>query len=110
MGRMIDADKLIDDLSDLKRSPWANTPYASDERKLGIREALDMIQSIVRVDSQTVDAVPVRHGKWFIGTVPYFVCSECKNRTPLRWDERLGYVLDYRSPYCPNCGAKMDAE
>lgn len=58
----------------------------------------------------TIDAVPVRHGKWFIGTVPYFVCSECKNRTPLRWDERLGYVLDYRSPYCPNCGAKMDAE
>ena len=58
----------------------------------------------------TVDAVPVRHGKWFIGTVPYFVCSECKNRTPLRWDERRGYVLDYRSPYCPNCGAKMDGE
>lgn len=54
------------------------------------------------------DAVPVRHGKWFIGTVPYFVCSECKNRTPLRWDERCGYVLDYRSPYCPNCGARMD--
>ncbi len=57
-----------------------------------------------------VDAEPVRHGKWFLGTAPYFVCSECKNRTPLRWDERLGYVLDYRSPYCPNCGAKMDAE
>ena len=59
-------------------------------------------------NAPTVDAVPVRHGKWFIGTVPYLVCSECKNRTPLRWDERRGYVLDYRSPYCPNCGAKMD--
>lgn len=61
-------------------------------------------------DTPTIDAVPVRRGKWFIGTVPYFVCSECKNRTPLKWDERRGYVLDYRSPYCPNCGARMDAE
>lgn len=60
------------------------------------------------INAPTMDAVPVRHGKWVIGTVPYFVCSECKSRTPLRWDERLGYVLDYQSPYCPYCGAKMD--
>lgn len=57
--RLINADKLIDDLSDLKRSPWANEPWLSDPQKLGILEAIDMIQSIVRVDSQTVDAVPI---------------------------------------------------
>lgn len=66
MTRLIDADKLIDDLSDLKRSPWANTPYASDQRKLGIIEALDMVQSIVRVDSQTVEAIPIEWIKEYI--------------------------------------------
>lgn len=66
--RLIDADRLIDDLSDLKRSPWANEPWASDQRKLGISEAIDMIQSIIRVDSQTADAVPVircKDCKWY---------------------------------------------
>lgn len=67
--RLIDADKLIDDLSDLMRSPWANPPWASDQRELGIREALDMIQSIVRVDSQTIDSVPVIR------------CKDCKYST-----------------------------
>lgn len=106
--RLIDADKLIDDLSDLKRSPWANEPWASDQRKLGIREALDMIQSIVRVDSQTVDAVPVRHGKWGEGLECYsddfIVCSIC--------GEAFN-VLDndtYRFNYCPKCGARMDED
>lgn len=69
--RLIDADKLIDDLSDLKKSPWANEPWLSDQRKLGMREAIDMIQSIVRVDSQTVDAVPVVR------------CKDCKY---YRWE------------------------
>ena len=80
------------------------------DRLLQGYEDHDFIDTHVVWNAPTVDAVPVRHGKWFIGTVPYFVCSECKNRTPLRWNERRGYVLDYRSPYCPNCGAKMEAE
>lgn len=92
--RLIDADAL------LKR--MQNDPLFDLVERYGVSGVINA--------EPTVEAEPVRHGKWFIGTVPYFVCSECKNRTPLRWDERCGYVLDYRSPYCPNCGAKMDAE
>ena len=51
------------------------------------------------IDEQpTVDAVPVRHGKW----VEYPIadgmnqCSEC------------GMLRFGCSNYCPNCGAKMD--
>lgn len=52
-----------------------------------------------------VDAEPVRHGAWIDGR-PYVnsrwkVCSVCKECAP---EPHAGYE------YCPNCGAKMDAE
>lgn len=88
MTRLIDADKLIDDLSDLKRSPWANTPYASDQRKLGIIEALDMVQSIVRVDSQTVDAVPVDMIKGRINDLKKMLMDIGEDELDAIWDFR----------------------
>lgn len=85
--RLIDADKLIDDLSDLKKSPWANEPWLSDQRKLGMREAIDMIQSIVRVDSQTVDAEPVIR------------CKDCKfHHDRTQCSKRIGAWFD--DDYC----------
>ena len=50
----------------------------------------------------TVDAVPVRHGKWITKSTggEYFdCCSECGH---IEWDAP--------SKYCPNCGARMDEE
>ena len=59
----------------------------------------------------TVDAEPVRHGRWKIDTVWTFNSFE-----PEIVEEKCSlcgrYVQRYRtqSPnnYCPNCGAKMD--
>lgn len=62
-------------------------------------------------EAPTVDAEPVRHGKW-IGTefdgyadgVPVYYewkCSAC------------GCIVEEEEPtwiFCPNCGAKMDGE
>lgn len=51
-------------------------------------------------EAPTIEAVPVRHGKW----LPYlkeglrYKCSECGSR----------FSLAYM--YCPHCGAKMDSE
>lgn len=51
----------------------------------------------------TVDAIPVRHGKWIrwrdLNGIKRCKCSEC--------------IVSYGNmdtPYCPNCGAKMDGE
>ena len=63
-----------------------------------------------RINNQpTVDAVPVRHGKWidegqYADFFPHHAwrCSECGE-----------HVIEIDTPwykYCPNCGARMDAE
>lgn len=59
-------------------------------------EAYGIIQGM-----DTVDAVPVRHGRWIMaeGELAFWdACSEC------------GKKILHRTPYydfCPNCGADM---
>ena len=47
-----------------------------------------------------VDAVEVVHGRWQSG----YVCSVCEHDLS-SWADAY-----YETPYCPNCGAKMDGE
>ena len=66
------------------------------------------IKAIVE-DRPTIDAVPVRHGKWlddgqYDNFFPHheWRCSECGE-----------HVLEIGVPwfnYCPHCGARMDEE
>lgn len=70
------------------------------------RERLDSRERIERMieSAPTVDAEPVRHGRWQkernpmrYQVVPYvFVCDQC------------GTAFEYDTPYCGECGAKMD--
>lgn len=58
----------------------------------------DIKKSIM--DLQTIDAEPVRHGKW----IEYPIAdgmNQCSVCGVLRFGE---------SNYCPNCGARMDKE
>lgn len=50
----------------------------------------------------TIDAVPVVHGRW----------EEIRNayRELEGWLCKCGCESKVKSKYCPNCGAKMDAE
>lgn len=47
------------------------------------------------------DVAPVRHGRWVCVDTEneqFFICNRCKRKE--YWE----------SKFCPNCGAKMDAE
>lgn len=78
----------------------------------GIQASLDRYALKVIEEEPTVDAVPVRHGKW----IPRYIkiagqnykhgmqCSVCAE--PALDAEGDDYLTDY----CPNCGARMDAE
>lgn len=54
----------------------------------------------------TADVEPVRHGKWRNNRSHYPECTEC-GYMPM-YDPSIDDI--YYSPYCPNCGAKMDLE
>jgi hypothetical protein len=57
-------------------------------------------------EEQSADVAPVRHGRWLDGK-----CTVCGWEEPDvgTWD---GYDAEawIETPYCPNCGAKMDGE
>jgi hypothetical protein len=52
----------------------------------------------------TVDAEPVRHGKWELAEDGWY-CSACEMYPPFDCDPEEKGI-----PYCPNCGARMDEE
>ena len=56
-------------------------------------------------DEPTADVEEVKHGRW-IRTGEDGYCSVCKCDMPMfRNDWKWEYT---ETPYCPNCGAKMD--
>ena len=79
--RLIDADALIEE--------------ALTEGACGYIDALQI------AIAPTVDAVPVRHGRWETNSdrPDSLICSICK----------CGFDMWKHDPhnYCPNCGAKM---
>ena len=83
----------------------------------GIRIALRCMEN-----TPTIEAEPVRHGKWMKHDLGETYCSKCHSRIPFihRFDAYPDCCMDYedmqwdeeidRTPYCPRCGAKMDLE
>ena len=60
-------------------------------------------------NAPTVDAVPVRHGKWIYGNDFHWYTASCnKCGYQRRTDIKADGWNQWR--YCPNCGARMDAE
>lgn len=90
--RLIDAEHL-------KRwilARWEKT----DSRSAYPLRAIDIIDQVDRED--TIDAEPVRHGKWNRNNIVYMECSECG------WLYEYYLGLEEEWNYCPHCGAKMD--
>ena len=100
--RLIDADALAMAIVDAGQ--------ASKRYKIGDFWELRYTEIKEVMDEQpTVDAVPVRHGKWIvwdevIAGIYHTVseCSECGFTTDKMFREEM--------PHCPNCGARMDEE
>ena len=68
----------------------------------------DFILSAIKEKMEgTRDVSHVAHAKW-VNNKTRTVCSKCGVRAATESDETGYYQLE--SNYCPNCGAKMDAE
>lgn len=86
--RLIDADEVMRDAE-----------YISAFRH-GLADMSDL--AIVLSGGHTIEAEPVRHGRWKVDEFGHF-CSSC-GEYALTEDE-YGFAQMH---YCPNCGAKMD--
>lgn len=101
MARLIDADALrkrLFNYYDCVNEFTSKSTYTGET--LMDYEVADMIEACID-NADTVDAVPVVHGRMFLGRHPTNVvlthqCSKC-----------VAYMLP-QDNYCPNCGAKMD--
>ena len=62
----------------------------------------------ILAESPTVDAEPVRHGRWIKD--PHSQNGFPSHIYMMRKCSECGHSVDNATPYCPWCGAKMDAE
>ena len=96
MTRYIDADPLkIALYYDVSKGTYGEFMDGS-EVSYTDKEILKLID-----EQPTIDAVPVKHGKWTHYKDEH-TCSKCGETVTGGWDE------DY--DYCPNCGARMDKD
>lgn len=92
MARLIDADAL-------KKVIYFETNH------LGIDFHKSKLIGIAIDNAPTIEAEPVRHGKW-IWEEQVYNCSVCSHKA-------YGNILecmDGTYKYCPNCGARMEIE
>ncbi len=95
--RLIDADKAVEQIDE-----WLHRTRAIPLDTSYYFELLGCIE-----DCPTIDAVPVVRGEWnpiFKGA-DTCKCSVCNRKGVC--DSDYGFIA---TPYCPNCGAKMEVE
>lgn len=117
--RLIDANALF---NDLKKSAKAAREWREETQDEEIKIRAEQahgtfVECALRVkNAPTIEAEPVRHGRWkgwttskFTGKYEdydepvfkdyiYYTCSECYRKSAIK------------ELYCPNCGAKMYAD
>lgn len=86
--RLIDADSL--ETHEIYEGEWVRVVYADD---------ID--------NAPTIEAEPVRHGKWiFSPDHAEGSCTNCNYKIYGRPYQNTYLIVPYN--YCPNCGFKMD--
>ena len=88
------ADEYINKTELLFEMATSLIPQSMDITR-GYAIAKDLIRK-----APTADVAPVVHGEWIRKNGELY-CSVCGN-------EALMDEVYYKSPYCPDCGAKMD--
>jgi hypothetical protein len=91
--RLIDADAVL-------ARYYAEWEYhcfqlGQDERAW-LRQCID--------DAPTIEAEPVKHGRWELHADGSGTCNQCRFRQKHIWDD------DDAQNYCGVCGAKMDGD
>lgn len=100
--RLTDVNAVQRWLADWQYGEAPNPGDAKEDKDKAIAryEVLDIVRSGLDDPRFTIEAEPVRHGKWVVAgnTTHYYICSVC------------GEPGDGWDNYCRSCGAKMEEE
>lgn len=102
--RLIDADAFVREMSDRigEAIKWQVNAIADRNKEIEIRAEQAIITfceaSLTAKKMPTIEAEPIRHGKWIYTGFLEVKCNNCGN---------VFHELEDIN-YCPNCGAKMD--
>ena len=91
MSRYIDADALLEKVQFRVR--------INDDTDKTIKRCVEITRNLIK-NAPTADVAPVVHAKWDVNGH----CTNCGGHAPF-------YCMTstyYKSPYCFECGAKMD--
>lgn len=71
----------------------------------------DILSAVITYLSEqpVVDAVEVVHGQW-VDMGDFQSCSICKAARLKEIETLYGKAIWVKTPFCPNCGAKMDGD
>ena len=124
MQEYIEREALKEDLKesyDRLRAIYDSLTYDED-KQICAGQLTTFTEAILRVkEAPAADVVEVQHGRWVFGkdladsfgsinkNKYHLYCSECRNQAFNKTvDNDPDFDID--TPYCPNCGAKMDKE
>ena len=94
--RLIDTDKLLEKTECLFKDLNSTEDYMGIGYNHGVGDSIAIIKN-----APTIEAEPVKHGEWRDYPIADG-CLQCSICGVLR--------IGGPSNFCPNCGAKMDAE
>ena len=103
--RLIDTDKLLEKTECLFKDLNSTEDYMGIGYNHGVGDSIAIIKN-----APTIEAEPVKHGKWITDNNKQTKCSICGRPIPIRKVRHNGEVIwEDNSPvnYCPCCGAKM---
>ena len=106
--RAIDADEFKEKLKDRADKLYASIAKGATYPSQGLFDGLSYAQCVAD-GMPTVDAEPVRHGYW-IDMGDFESCSVCHKTHLKEFQSYYAKVVWLKTPYCAQCGAKMDGK